>query len=63
MALAHVTFTCYYDYDVEIDDTLYDEDPWGAEKQAIESAYEQYEAFKSRPVADPYYDGVEVEFE
>ena len=63
MAIAHVTFTCYYDYEVEIDDTLYDEDPWAAEEQAIEDAYEQYKAIKSRPVADTTYDEVEVEFE
>lgn len=63
MAIAHVTFTCYYDYEVEIDDTLYDEDPWSAEKQAIEEAYEGHKAYKSRPIADPYYDRVEVEFE
>ena len=63
MAIAHVTFTCYYDYEVEIDDALYDEDPAAAEEQAIEDAYEGYRAFKSRPVADTSYDRVEVEFE
>lgn len=63
MAIAHVTFTCYYTYEVEIDDDLYDDDPWAAEEQAIEEAREQYEAFKRRPVADTLYDEVEVEFE
>ena len=63
MATAHVTFTCYYCYEVEIDDTLYDEDPCAAEEQAIGEAYEGYRAFKSRPVADTTYDEVEVEFE
>lgn len=63
MAIAHVTFTCYYSYEVEIDDNLYDEDPWAAEEQAIEDAREQYEALKRRPIADTTYDEVEVEFE
>lgn len=63
MAIAHVTFTCYYSYEVEIDNNLYDEDPWAAEEQAIEDAREQYEALKSRPIADTTYDEVEVEFE
>jgi hypothetical protein len=63
MALAHVTFICYYDYEVEVDDNLYDEDPWAAEEQAIEKAKKQYEALKCYPVADTTYDEVEVEFE
>ena len=63
MAIAHVTFTCYYSYEVEIDNDLYDEDPWAAEEQAIEDARAQYEALKRRPVADTTYDEVEVEFE
>ncbi len=63
MAIAHVTFTCYYSYEVEIDDELYDEDPWAAEEQAIEDAHEQYSAVKRCPVADTAYDEVEVEFE
>ena len=61
MALAHVTFIRYYNYEVEIDDTLYNEEPWTAEEQAIEDAYEQYRVFKSLPVADTYYDEVEIE--
>lgn len=63
MAIAHVTFTCYYNYEVEIDDNLYDEDIEAAEEQALEDAYEQYRVLKSRPVADTFYDEVEVEFE
>ena len=63
MALAHVTFIRYYNYEVEIDNDLYDEDPWAAEEQAIEDAYEQYEVLKRCPVADLTYDKVEVEFE
>jgi len=63
MALAHVTFTRYYCYEVEIDDALYDEDPWAAEEQAIDDAREQYEALKRQPIADTTYDEVEVEFE
>ena len=63
MALAHVTFICYYNYEVEIDDNLYNEDPWAAEEQAIEDAREQYEVLKRYPVADTTYDEVEVEFE
>ena len=63
MALAHVTFTNYYSYEVEIDDALYDEDPWAAEEQAISDAYEQYEACKRIPIANTTYDEVEVEFE
>ncbi len=63
MALAHVTFINYSEYEVEIDDELYDNDPYAAEEQAIEDAYEQYKAIKSRPVADTFYDEVEVEFE
>ena len=63
MALAYVTFINYYEYEVEIDDALYNEDPWAAEKQAIEDAYKQYETCKSCPLVDPYSDGVEVEFE
>ena len=61
MAIAHVTFICCYDYEVEIDDTLYDEDPYAAEEQAIEDAYEEYRTFKLRPIADTSYDKVEVE--
>lgn len=63
MAIAHVTFTNYYSYEVEIDDALYDEDPWAAEEQAISDAQEQYEALMQQPIARTYYDEVEVEFE
>ena len=63
MALAYVTFINYYEYEVEIDDELYDNDPATAEEQAIKDARIQYEAFKQRPIADLSYDAVEVEFE
>lgn len=63
MAIAHVTFTCYYNYEVEIDDELYEEDIKAAEEQALEDAYAQYEALKRHPVADVNYDEVEIEFE
>jgi len=63
MAIAHVTFTCYYNYEVEIDDKLYDEDPEAAEEQAIDDAYESYRIYKCRPIADTTYDEVEIEFE
>ncbi len=63
MAIAHVTFTCYHSYEVEIDDELYNEDPWAAEEEAIEDAYKLYEVLKQHPVADANYDEVEVEFE
>ena len=63
MALAHVTFIRYYDYEIEIDDELYDEDPEAAEKQAIEDAYDLYRKYKYIPIADTSYDEVEVEFE
>ena len=63
MAVAHVMFTCYYSYEVEIDDELYEKDIDAAEEQAIEDAYESYRIFKCRPIADTTYDEVEVEFE
>lgn len=63
MAVAYVTFTCYYPYEVEIDDDLYEKDPEVAEKQAIEDAYEMYRTYRCRPFADISYDTVEVEFE
>lgn len=63
MAIAHVTFTNYYSYEVEIDDKLYDEDPWAAEEQAIEDAKEQYDALMRQPIARTWYDEVEIEVE
>lgn len=63
MAIAHITFTCYYSYEVEIDDELYEENIEAAEEQAIEDAYEQYETLKKCPIADTTYDEVEIEFE
>ena len=63
MAIAHVTFICYYNYEIEVDDNLYDEDPWAAEEQAINDAKKQYDALKRRPIANTTYNEVEVEFE
>ncbi len=63
MAVAHVMFTCYYSYEVEVDDELYEKDIEAAEEQAIEDAYESYRIFKCRPIADTTYDEVEIEFE
>lgn len=62
MALAYVTFINYYPYEVEVDDELYNNDPYAAEEQAIEKAREQYEAYKQHPIADLSYDAVDVEF-
>lgn len=61
MALAYVTFINYYPYEVEVDDELYDNDPYAAEEQAIEDARVQYEAFKQRPIPDISYDAVKVD--
>lgn len=63
MALAHVTFACFYDYEIEVDDDLYDKDPEAADNEAIKKAYEKYRAYRMRPIADASYDRVEVEFE
>ena len=63
MALAHVTFTQYFDYDVEVDDALYEEDPWAAEEAAIAQAYDEYCSLKRTPIADTTYDDVEVKFD
>ena len=63
MVIAHVTFTCYYEYEVEVNDDLYDRNPLAAEDKAIEEAYDMYWAYRSRPIADTSYDRVEVEFE
>ena len=46
-----VTFTCYYNYDVQAED----------EDDAIDKAYRKYEACKRRPIADTCYDEVDVE--
>ena len=61
MALAYVTFINYYEYEVEVDDELYNNDPYAAEEQAIEDARIQYEAYKQRPIADISYDAVKVD--
>ena len=62
MALAYVTFINYYPYEVEVDDELYNNNPYAAEEQAIEKARVQYEAFKQRLHTDISYDAVDVEF-
>lgn len=63
MALAYVTFIKYYPYVVEVDDELYNNDPYEAEGQAIEKAREQYEASRRRLHPDLSYDAVDVELE
>ena len=63
MAIANVTFTQYYSYEVEVDDALYEDDPWAAEEQAIDEAREQFEATMRQPIARIYYDDVEVEIQ
>ena len=61
MAIIRVTFSCYYDYDVEVDNELYEEDPEAAEDEAIEKAYDEFCAMRRTPIADLTYDEVEVE--
>lgn len=63
MAIANVTFTQYYSFEVEIDDELYEDDPWTAEEQAIEKARKQFDAVMRQPIARTYYDDVEVEIQ
>ena len=63
MAITHVTFTQYYTFEVEVDDALYEDDPWAAEEQAINEAYEQFEAVMRQPIARTTYDEVEIEVE
>ena len=58
-----VTFTQYYDYDVEVD-VPDDEDAidWNEiEEDAIEKAYKKFEVDMRRPIARDYYDGVETD--
>ena len=61
MAIIRVTFTSYYDYDVEVDNEIYEEDPDRAEDEAIGKAYDQFCAMRRTPIADTSYDAVEVE--
>lgn len=61
--IAHITFTQYFDYDVEMDEELYKQDPFEAEEKAIAEAYEDYCAMKRTPIADTTYDAVEIEIE
>jgi hypothetical protein len=63
MALAHVVFTQYYEYQVEIPDELYDEDIEAAEEEAFNLAREKFEEEMYRPIARTAYDDVEIEFE
>lgn len=61
MATIRVTFSCYYDYDVEVDSEVYEEDPDRAEDEAIAKAYDEFCAMRRYPVADTSYDEVETE--
>lgn len=61
MAIIRVTFSCYYDYDVEVDNETYEEDPDCAKDEAIEKAYDEFCAMRRTPIADTSYDEVEVE--
>lgn len=61
MAIIKVTFSCYYDYEVEVDNEFYEEDPEAAEDEAIEKAYDEFCAMRRTPIADTSYDEVEVE--
>lgn len=63
MAIAHVTFTQYYTYEVEVSDELYNDDLFEAEEEAISLASETFERDMREPVARTYYDEVEIEFE
>lgn len=61
MATARVTFVQYFTYDVELDEELYEENPFEAEEKAIAAAYEDYCELKRTPIADTTYDDVEIE--
>lgn len=61
MATIRVTFTCYYDYDIKVDDEVYEEFPGLAENNAIERAYDQFCEMRRTPIADTSYDKMEVE--
>lgn len=63
MAIAHVTFTQYYEYEVEVSDELYDEDIEAAEDEAINLAEERFKAEMYKPIARTNYDDIEIEFE
>jgi len=63
MVVAHVKFTKYYTYEVEVSDELYDNDTFEAEEEAIRLARETFERDMREPVARTYYDDVEIEFE
>ena len=63
MAVAHVTFIQYYEYEVEISDELYEDNIEEAEEKAISLAKETFHRDMRAPVAHNYYDDVEIEFE
>ena len=63
MAKAWVTFVQYYNVEVEVDDELFEEDPQGAEDEAFDKAYEDFEHDMSLPYAHTSYDEVEIEWE
>lgn len=58
-----VTFTQYYDYDVEVDvPDNEDAIDWNeVEEDAIEKACEKFERDMRRPIARTYYDAVETD--
>lgn len=62
--IANVTFTCYYEYEVKLPDTiakLYEDDPQRVEDFAIERAYEGYCETRRTPITS--YNEVEVEIQ
>lgn len=62
MAKAWVTFVQYYNVEVEVDDELLEEDPQGAEDEAFDKAYEDFESYMCMPLAHTNYDEVEIEW-
>ena len=62
MAKAWVTFVQYYNVEVEVDDELLEEDPQGAEDEAFDKAYEDFESYMRMPLAHTNYDEVEIEW-
>lgn len=61
MAIIRVIFYCSYDYDIAVDDEVYEEFPGLAENDAIERAYDQFCEMRRTPIADTSYDKMEVE--
>ena len=58
---AKVTFSVYYDYEVEVDKDLWDEDPEAAIDEAIDKAKNRLFATQREPIAHCGYD--ECDFE